>query len=230
MDRNSLSKSVVIDDPFKSDADYAPQQILDLISETKRNLSDKQRAGSSMQQEFLAQALELNTESLAGYKHEFQDSLVDAEARLVNFMHEKEFTRKLQSILGPFSVFIHNAGIPKQRGLFVKIRGKEQKQFRDDLPKGIQYVTYIQVPYMPEWSLVKANSYEVADKVLAQGWRSVLVALVANEVITEDEAHRVFGEPTLGDVSTLYRRNLFHLRNHKNTPFTTKSSYSGEMQ
>jgi hypothetical protein len=153
-----LNQTESIDEPFLSDASYAHKEkpeIVALNEAAKLNRPDYLVEGSTQQREMAQANKEFNVASGSKYRVEYQDLLSDEKQRLEagRWLSEKEFVRKLESILG-HRVFVHDAGMPGMRGLFVKMRGMERFPYREDLPLGINYICGIRVPYMSEWSVL----------------------------------------------------------------------------
>lgn len=71
-----------------------------------------------------------------------------------------------------------------------------------------QTITTIQYPWAIEYSIVAFDKYSVPKGERFKGWRSTLLSLVVQNVISEAEAHRAFGEPMLNEASELYRMQL----------------------
>ncbi len=136
------------------------------------------------------------------YHMEGQDILTDVKARKVNALLTREFIRKLRS--GGVKCFsIDNAFPPQTVALWaIPPHSNEAK-----------YICYLQVPAMYEWSLLKLDRHSVPIGEDFRGWRTVLSQLIIKEIMTEVEAHRVFGQPQSGIVSSLYRRTLWDFRN-----------------
>jgi hypothetical protein len=66
----------------------------------------------------------------------------------------------------------------------------------------------------PEWTVMRFNEYNVPTNERYRGWRTVLLALVMSEVLTEEEAHRAFPlRPSAA--STFYQQQLQTHRSKK---------------
>ena len=71
-----------------------------------------------------------------------------------------------------------------------------------------KYITYLQWPRGPEWSLVRFNQYDVPVGERYRGWRTAMLKLIMEGVLTEEEVDRAFGPVSEGEVSELYRQQL----------------------
>lgn len=155
---------------------------------------------------------ELNEYSVQKFQFAMQEELLDEKARLVNILHFTGFLQRLQTIPGLHGYYGWS-GQGKELGLFVHMRGQERRLFRGDLPLGVQYICFVQAPYMPEWSVIRLDEYHLPVNEKYRGWRTVLMRLIAAGAITEQEAHAVFGNPPETAVSRRYRAQLWNLRN-----------------
>lgn len=125
------------------------------------------------------------------------------EMRLVQILHPYTFLRRLR-----------RAG--------VDARAEEHKNARLWLNAGTvlgriginahvegapRFITTIQYPYAPEYSVMRFNQYDVPQEEKFRGWRTTLLCLIVAGLITEKEAERAFG-PAVGPASEFYRQQL----------------------
>lgn len=76
-----------------------------------------------------------------------------------------------------------------------------------------KFITSLQYPYGPEWSIMRFNEYNVPTTERYRGWRTALLALMIDRVLTEEEVNRAFGPVVLNEASALYRQQIqFHRR------------------
>jgi hypothetical protein len=73
------------------------------------------------------------------------------------------------------------------------------------------YVTYMQIPG-PEWSLMFFDQFDVPIRERYRGWRTALLRLMQEEVLTEEEVNLAVGEPVVNEASELYFEQLAELR------------------
>jgi hypothetical protein len=73
-------------------------------------------------------------------------------------------------------------------------------------------VTSLQYPYGPEWSIMRFNEYNVPTNERYRGWRTAMLALMIDRVLSEDEVNRAFGPVILNRASELYRQTIQHHR------------------
>lgn len=76
-------------------------------------------------------------------------------------------------------------------------------------------VTSLQWDCGPEWSLMHFDEFDVPTTERYRGWRTALLALITNGVLTEEEVDRAFGPVVLNEASELYRAVLQSYRERK---------------
>jgi hypothetical protein len=201
------------DNPFEGISDHAPDEINQLIADAENDPRRHDRKPDSRNVESAIAQKELSDHSVKKWHFDKQDELLDEEARLVNFIHAKEFLRRLHNIPG-FHAFYNDAGRPGELGLFAYMRGHERQPFSKELPLGVKYICFVQSPYMPEWSVIRLDEHNVPVNEKARGWRTVEMRLIAAGAITEAEGHEEFGEPFTTLVSRRFEEQLFNIRNY----------------
>jgi hypothetical protein len=72
-----------------------------------------------------------------------------------------------------------------------------------------RYVDKLQVPLGPEWTLMRFDEHDIPQNERYHGWRTAVLALIRNRVITEREAERAFGPVVLNPASAFYRQQLY---------------------
>lgn len=128
------------------------------------------------------------------------------EMRMVNVMHCEEFVRKLRN--AGVQIFLNNFSILGRIGLYTMEFGPNKDGVLGTWPK-VQ--TTLQFPYSYEFSVMRFNEYNVPTNEKYRGWRTALLYLIANGVITEELAHKVFGKP-MGLAGVQYLKELHSLR------------------
>lgn len=146
---------------------------------------------------------EISDEMVERYQMEDQEDLTNVKARHVNPMDVDQFMGRLRGA-GIKCFTVYN-GLPGTVGLWCippKVTGKAR------------YVCYIRTPFMYEWSTLKLDSHNLPAGEL-RGWRTAIVELVKNEIITEWQAHQIFGPPSGGPTFRRYRESLWEIRQGK---------------
>jgi len=149
---------------------------------------------------------EISNEMVERYQMEDQLELTNAKARLVNPMSTDQFMHKLRTnSICPVKCFTVYNGLQGTVGLWCippKVTGRAR------------YVCYIRVPFMYEWSLLKLDKHNLPAGEL-RGWRTAIVELVKCEILTEWQAHQIFGNPSGNRCFRRYRESLWEIRNGK---------------
>lgn len=136
------------------------------------------------------------------YKMEDQESLTNESARKVNPMSTLEFLQKLRKF--GIKCFIIDNGLPKTVALWCLPPKQLQKA---------RYVCYMQVPGMYEWSVLKVDPHGVPMGEKFRGWRTVIAQLIEKEILTEYQAHQIFGKPSHNPIFSRYHETLWEIRN-----------------
>ena len=157
-------------------------------------------------EEFLREH-EQSCEKVADYRISDQDRLTNQRicpdsARLVNFIHVRDFFTRLREH-GVECLMIWNR-LAQQAALHAVIPHERSK--------GHRYVTYVHIPWMPEWSTWRLDDHGLLNGESARGWRTVLFHLIRSRVLSEEKVKEIFGE-SYGPASYLHRRALYNLRN-----------------
>lgn len=79
----------------------------------------------------------------------------------------------------------------------------------------VRCLTSLQWDCGPEWSLMYFDQMDVPIRERYRGWRTALLRLITNDVITEDEAIKAFGPPSSDEAAELYLETLQAYRNRK---------------
>jgi hypothetical protein len=72
---------------------------------------------------------------------------------------------------------------------------------------------WVQLGWMPEYSVVRFDDHGVPLNEKYRGWRTVLLQLILKGIVSEEAAHAVFGKAT-GPASERYNATLFSVRNN----------------
>ena len=85
----------------------------------------------------------------------------------------------------------------------------------DNGERRVKCLTSLQWDCGPEWSLMYFDDMDVPVRERYRGWRTALLTLITNDVLTEDEVDRAFGPVVLNEASELYRETLQLYRERK---------------
>lgn len=181
-----------------------------------------------------AQAFAENYAASANQRWEGQERWMgkeNEEMRLVNILTPHAVIRALQAagIKASLEPAVHETWRPNLAGILVRsvvnISGARLwlhtniildrvgiSAWVDGEPK---YITFLQWPKGPEWSLMRFNDYDVPTSERYRGWRTALLRLMQEHVISEDEVNKAFGPVIENEASLYYRQQVAELRNRR---------------
>ena len=203
--------------------DRAPWQTYDEEMDPTRHWSERLKADveayshrrhekpSNQNLEEVCRQNEMSREAVKDYKFDDQDEIVSLEkARVGKIMSVFKFWDLLQTIIPCYIAREVRNGLAGLAVLKPTEQGGEWT-----------YVCGIQVGWMHEYSEFWIDNHGLPLNEKWRGWRgTVLFRLITGGFITEEDAHRVFGEPT-GPASRLYRERLRNYR-HRDRSLTTE--------
>ena len=155
------------------------------------------------------------------------------EARLVNILHPHAVFQKLKDAgvncsIEPAMDWVwdidHKTGLatPVQRNLSTARFWLHENVILDRVgisawvwrngERTAQYITYLQWPRGPEWSVMRFDEFDVPTSEKYRGWRTALLRLMQEGLLDEREVDRAFGPVTMSDVSELYHEQLDAIR------------------
>lgn len=202
-----VTPTIDVDDPIKShhDVPATNEAIKHLLADGTPDWIKFPEEYKSFAKECYARDRQISEEMAAEYKLEDQDVLTNAAARLVNPMRTRDFIQKLRS--AGIKCFTIDNGFPKQCVALWCLPPKQTQKAR--------YICYLQTPAMYEWSLLKIDEYGKPWGEDYRGWRTVLVQLIKKEILTEYQAHELFGYPSQNSVFNRYHCTLWEIRNER---------------
>lgn len=148
--------------------------------------------------------LNYNSEAHRRRRSEYEESMKCDLGRIGHVMESLEFLNKLK-ILVPGLIWFEGR-TTGDWGVYVQDHNVEF---------GVRYLWYLPQGILPEYSIHEFDIYDAPVKEKMRGWRTPLLRLIKSEIITEEDAHRVFGAPTVCLSSELYRAELYNFRNRK---------------
>jgi hypothetical protein len=214
-----------------------PQHLLDEYN--KRPVIE--RKPTSEEQEGIAERYEFNYAAAAPQRWEDQQRFMGIEnerMRFVNLMHPYQVFWKLQraGVDARIEAASYDVWMPDDKtGIPVKVK-RERTHGRlwlaneaingrvgvsawvTDKETGERkrkQVTTLQYPFAPEWSLLYFDIFDVPITEKHRGWRTALLQMILQDVLTEEEVNRAFGPVPLHFVSLYYRRQLYTHRQRK---------------
>jgi hypothetical protein len=133
---------------------------------------------------------------------ERQELLMNAKARKINAIGTRDFIDKLRR--NGVKCFTVDNNWYNTVGLWAVKPGTDR----------VEYICYLQTPAQYEWSVLKVDRHGLPAGEDFRGWRTVLMQLIEKQILTEKKAHEIFGRPSDGETSIIYRESLWFLRNH----------------
>jgi len=147
---------------------------------------------------------EVSERMASRYKMEDQELFINEVARKVNPISTRDFIRKLRNS-GVHCFTIDNGYPPQSVALWAFRPGTDY----------VVPVCFLQVPAMYEYSILRLDKRGLPAGESYRGWRTVEIQLVEKGIISEAQAHKIFGRPVDGPVSRKFRHSLFWLRNRR---------------
>jgi len=158
------------------------------------------------------------------------------EARLVNILHPHAVFQKLKDAgvncsVEPAMDWVwdvdHKTGLatPVQRNLSIARFWLHENVILDRVGisawvwrngvRTAQYITYMQYPVGPEWSVMRFDEFDVPTSEKYRGWRTALLRLMQEGLLDEREVDLAFGPVTMNEVSELYHEQLDAIRDSR---------------
>jgi hypothetical protein len=164
---------------------------------------------SNETRENLAQLREENTDAVAGQRWARQDELGEAhqDERTGRIITAHQFLKMLwQCGIVCVLTRMNVAGLHSLKG---ESHARERRAHYDRTMAGLvvnssramplpapRYVTWIQIPAMIEFSVMRFDAHGLPLAEKYRGWRTVLLELIRQGLLTERDVNRVFGEAT----------------------------------
>ncbi len=189
-----------IDDPIKSyhDLPTTKASIQQILAGGTPNWVKWPEDYRQFVKESFAAEKEISDEMAEVYQIEDQQDLTNELARKVNPMSTDEFLAKLRAA-GIKCFTVYN-GMPSTVGLWC-IPPKQVQRAR--------YACFMQTPAMYEWSVLRLDRHNIPVGEKFRGWRTVLMELMKKEILTEYQAHKIFGHPSGNKTFRRYQRSLW---------------------
>lgn len=129
--------------------------------------------------------------------------------RVGKILHMNSFLLKLK-LAGVKAWYTNKGGSPGTLGLFVDHTGMRPTcKHKDGEP---HYVGAAQVPYMQEYEELHFDEFDVPLGPKRRGWRTLLLYLFEQGLLTPAQADKAFGAPASGPVSRRYREYVKYLK------------------
>lgn len=204
-DMRKIVSGTDLSNPFKHRHDIKATQatIKKLLADGTPNWIKRPEDYKHFVRESFQAAKEESDSQVSQYKMERQEILMNAKARKINAIGTRDFIDKLRR--NGVKCFTVDNGFPPQTIALWAIKPGTDR---------LVYVCYLQVPAMYEWSVLKVDRHGLPAGEDFRGWRTVLMQLIEKQILTEKRAHEIFGRPSDGETSIIYRESLWFFRNH----------------
>lgn len=141
-------------------------------------------------------------------EHQFPNQEELKRAREGMILHMNEFLSRLRRC-GLNAWYGEKGGMKGTTGLYV---GHDKTAKCSHEIGDPHYVGFVQVPFMQEYEELNFDQYNVPLGSKRRGWRTVLLRLIEQGLLTAAKADEVFGIPATGPVSRRYNEYLSYLR------------------
>jgi len=145
-----------------------------------------------------------NSEALKKQRPPWLDSMKCDIGRIGRVMDSTDFLKKLKTLI---------PRITWRQGAFADDLSVFLVDGRGEL--GYRYLWYVPKGNLPEFSIHEIDDRDVPIKEKRRGWRTPLLRCILSNMISEEDANRVFGYPPDGLASEVYRKRLYDHRNQK---------------
>lgn len=146
------------------------------------------------------------------------------EMRIVNILSWQQWLGRLTKVIGEDRVFVSEGIRAGRKNVLVpkpsRILGPESRAGFDwfsgpgTRDSGLYEPVATIQPVNPEWMVMRFSEYGEPTCPKYLGWRTPLLSLIAQRIITEREAHRAFPLGS-GPAADWYRQQLFELRSRE---------------
>jgi len=124
-------------------------------------------------------------------------------------MHHSDFLNVVKRLVP--DLYIVPGNLPGDLAVFRTYPGPQTRLEGRDF----EYLFYCPTGLLPEYSQYEFDTVrDVAIKEKRRGWRTVLLRLILNGLLSEDTCNKVFG-PAKGPASSVWHRRLWASRNKK---------------
>jgi hypothetical protein len=139
------------------------------------------------------------------------------QMRIGKILTPFDFMQRLERVIGEGRVFLNGYAVYKR----VALLAPDPDASAIYLPAGLNgrqdglvQVATLQYPCGSEWMVMRFDEYGVPTVAKFLGWRTALLALIRQSIVTQKEAHKAFplGDSPAGD---WYREQLFILRQQR---------------
>lgn len=205
--KEALARGAIEIDPLAPSQGFDDEPMFsDLSPELEKQVAEaedkaKSAKPSEIIQELTEQARSENIDSSRKYRFLHQSDYDESSWHKGRVLWLGKFLCELQKIR-PDAFYAENS--------YMGLRGLGFIQNGNPIYSGVSVAN----GNMPEWELLRVDDRGMPKSSKYRGWRTVLLACIKGEFITEDQCDEVFGKP-IGDRSRPWYRELFIIRNSR---------------
>lgn len=145
-----------------------------------------------------------NSEANKRQRPPYLDSMKCDIGRIGRVMDSIDFLTKLKTLVP--GLIWREGSMPEDLAVFIADNAAEI---------GYRYLWYVPKGILPEYSLHELDRFDCPIKEKRRGWRTPLMRCILANMVSENDAHKVFGTPVDGLASQVYRTKLWEHRNKK---------------
>jgi hypothetical protein len=186
--------------------ELTPQLEAEILAYSQHRYEESPSFKDSQNKEEMARQMELSTEASKPFYWRKQEELAMHPSRIGRILNAGDFLLTLRNECNLQCWYTGDAAL--QRGLItLTVLAKEHQK-----PKAL---CGVQPGPMPEYSVMNFDCYGAPTTERFRGWRTVLLRLILNGVLSEDQVNKTFGYPE-GPAGRRYREQLHGYRNRPN--------------
>lgn len=159
---------------------------------------------SNQNREELHRHREINDEIAKEYQWLREEEYEDIEQRIGQVMHAAVFLNRLKDA-GLVCWYAEHPHPDKCKLVISKNRGIGEPETACWVPIG----------YMPELSIMRFDDHGVPTNERRRGWRTCLLQMILKELITVEQADKLFGPPKQTEAFDRYNATLYEFRHNR---------------
>lgn len=132
--------------------------------------------------------------------------------RYGELLSPKQFLERLEKVIGRGRIELHRYAVMGRVAVLIENPDKSNRIVGPYVMADKLQVATLQFPLGTEWMLMAFTEYGVPKYAKYLGWRTALLSLITQGVITETEAHKAF-PVNERKASKWYLQQLYELRN-----------------
>jgi hypothetical protein len=164
--------------------------------------AERHDSNSSEAKEELCRLKEGSEETAKQYRWLHPDDYADRGARIGRIRHSSKFIKMLTDECGLRCWYGRHLQPGRATVLVDRSRGTKKAEVG----------CWIQLGFMPEYSIMNFDEHGVPLQEAFRGWRTVLLQLILHGYLKQEVVDQVFGKAT-GPVRHRYLSTLYHARN-----------------